>query len=198
MKTKILTAASAAVLVLALAACGQTATTQATDTSMATDTMPAAPAPASVTAADFVTKVAMSDMYEIQASQLAARRGGNAGIRTFAQTMIHDHTATTNQLKGIVNGHADLPLPTALDADHQDMLTQLTNASAADFDQKYVDQQTHAHEDAESLLTGYAQNGDNPDLRAFAGETAPKVQHHLDMVRALDHSGADEPSNANQ
>jgi hypothetical protein len=27
-------------------------------------------------------------------------------------------------------------------------------------------------------------------------ETAPKVQHHLDMVRALDHSGADEPSNS--
>ncbi|MFZ2029667.1 MAG: DUF4142 domain-containing protein [Vitreimonas sp.] len=190
--------AVAGVGALALAACGQS-TTPATTTdtpSTVSDTSAPPPAAAPVTAADFVTKVAMSDMYEIQASQLANRRAGNAQIRTFAQTMVHDHTATSTQLRGIVRGHADLPLPTALDQAHQDMLRDLTNASAAEFDQKYIDQQTHAHEDAEHLLTDYAQGGDNPDLRSFATETAPKVQHHLDMVRALDHSGADEPSNA--
>lgn len=198
MKTTILGAVSALVLAAALAGCGQTATT-ATDTSPpapAAETTTPAPVAAPVSAADFVTKVAISDMYEIQASQLAARRAGNAQIRSFAQTMVHDHTATSAQLRGIVRGHADLALPSALDSQHQDMLSELTNASAAEFDQKYVDQQTHAHDDAEQLLTAYAQNGDNADLRAFASETAPKVQHHLDMVRALDHSGADEPANS--
>lgn len=195
MNLKFLAAAGAGALMLGLAACGQTATTDtATDTTSAAVATPPAMAP--VAAADFVTKVAMSDMYEIQAGQLAGRRAGNAAIRTFAQTMVHDHTATSAQLRGIVTGHADLPLPTALDQPHQDMLAELTNASAAEFDQKYVDQQTHAHEDAEHLLTDYSQSGDNADLKAFATETAPKVQHHLDMVQALDHSGADEPSNA--
>ena len=199
MKISILGAASAAVLTLALSACGQSTTSETSTQSSATTAQsePApAPMPARISAADFVTKVAMSDMYEVQASRLAVRRAGNAQIRSFAQTMIHDHTATTTQLRGLVRGHDDLPLPTALDQQHQDMINELTNANAAEFDQKYVDQQTHAHQDAESLLTGYARDGDNADLKNFASETAPKVQHHLDMVRTLDHSGADEPSNA--
>lgn len=194
MTIKIFALASVSALGLALAACGPSTTTSTSSESTSASTEPVAPTVAPITAAEFVTKVAISDMFEIQASQLAARRATNPQIRSFAQTMVRDHTATSTQLRGIVTGHADLPIPAALDQQHQDMLAELTNASAAEFDQKYVDQQTHAHDDAEHLLTDYSQNGDNPDLRSFATETAPKVQHHLDMVRALDQSGADEPT----
>ena len=196
MKRVHLAQAAAAALLLAVAACGQSATTTSTTEASTTQTSapPAPPVLPPVTPADFVQKVAISDMFEIQASQLAVRRAQNASIRAFATQMVHDHTATTAQLRTIVHGHADLPLPTALDQAHTDMLTELRNANAAEFDQKYVDQQTHAHEDAEHLLSDYSHNGENDALKGFAAETEPKVQHHLDMVRALDHSGADEPA----
>ncbi len=186
-------------LSFALAACGQTATTASdtatTDTTTATSTTspmsqilppPAAP--------DFVTKVAISDMFEIQASRLAVRRGGNAQIKAFANQMIHDHTASSAALRTAIHGQTGLTIPTALDDDHKHMLDDLTNASAADFDQKYIDQQTHAHQDALDLLNNYSQHGDNDALKTFAGAVVPTVQHHLDMVKQLDHSGADEPS----
>ena len=188
---------AAASLILLTAACGQTATTSSVDTStttteVSTPSLPQlAPTPA---APDFVNKVAISDMFEIQASRLAQRRAGNAQIRTFAQSMIHDHTASTAALRTAIHGQSGLTLPTALDDDHQHMLDDLTNASAADFDQKYVDQQTHAHSDALNLLQDYGQRGDTDALKTFANATAPIVQHHLDMIRALDRSGADEPS----
>ena len=73
------------------------------------------------------------------------------------------------------------------------MLQSLREAQPSDLDVRYVDQQTEAHENALSLLQRYAQGGDNVALKAFAGELAPKVQHHLDMVRGLDQSGADRP-----
>ncbi len=180
-------------LAFVLAACGQTATTDTavTDTPQTTN-----PAPLAIPVAtpDFVQQAAISDMYEIQASRLANRRAQNREIKTFAQQMITDHTATTTQLTGLVRGLSGVNLPTALDQKHQDLIAALTNASAADFDQVYVDQQTEAHENALDLLQRYGQTGDNDALRGFATETAPKVQHHLDMVRALDHSGADEPT----
>jgi putative membrane protein len=193
MNLKLTATASAAALLLALGACGQS-TTATTDASTPVTPEITQPAPIiTASSPDFVTKVAISDMYETQASQIAVRRANNAQVRDFANTMARDHAATTARVQAIVAGRTDLPLPTTLDQQHQDMLTELTNASAADFDQKYIDQQTHAHEDASQLLMSYAQGGDNAELRAFANETAPKVQQHLTMVRALDQTGADEP-----
>src|SRR5262249_8281674 len=113
-----------------------------------------------------------------------------------ARQMVHDHAASSAALRMAIRGQTGLTLPTALDSDHQNLLADLTHASAADFDQKYVDQQTHAHQEALDLLHNYAEHGDNDGLKTFAGDTYPIVQHHLDMVKTLDHSGADEPNAA--
>jgi putative membrane protein len=145
-------------------------------------------------APDFVNKVAISDMYEIQASRMAERRAGNAHIKAFATQMVRDHTASSAALRAAIHGQSGLSLPAALDSDHQNMLKELTDASAADFDQKYVDQQTHAHQDALDLLENYAQHGDNDALKTFANSVTATVQHHLDMIKSIDRSGADEPS----
>ena len=187
-------AGSCAGFALMLAACGPSATsTPTTEAQAPAPVTPSAPAIIPVSTPDFVTKAAMTDMFEIQAGQLASTRAQNADIKAFARTMVHDHRATTAQLTTIVHGVDGVTLPTALDDEHTSLLNDLRNASAADFDQKYVDQQTHAHANALDLMQNYSQHGDNSALQAFATETAPKVQHHLDMVRGLDRSGADEP-----
>ena len=56
----------------------------------------------SPTTADFVKEAAVSDMFEIQSSQLAQERG-NASDKTFAQTMIKDHQKTSDALKAMVS-----------------------------------------------------------------------------------------------
>ncbi len=184
-------------LLFALAACGQSAT-PTNDNATAGASAPAAPQMPGVTRVstqDFINKAAISDMFEVQAGQLAQTRGGNDAIKNFARQMVTDHRATASAMQAALHGQDGLPPPpTALDQDHQNMLNELRNAGAAEFDQKYVDNQTHAHQDALNLMQDYAQNGDNATLRQFASETAPKVQHHLDMIRQIDQSGADEPS----
>src|SRR5215213_8260486 len=75
---------------------------------------------------DFVTKVAISDMFEIQSSKLAEGKG-NENIRAFARQMITDHTKTTEELKGLV-GKAKVKLPSEMDTDHQQKLAQLQKA----------------------------------------------------------------------
>src|SRR6202163_1977454 len=65
----------------------------------------------SPTTADFVKEAAISDMFEIQSSQLAQERG-NASEKTFAATMIKDHTKTSDDLKSMVSSgdvKAELP-----------------------------------------------------------------------------------------
>ena len=64
-------------------------------------TPPAASAPS---AQDFVNKVAISDMFEIQSSQLALSKQADADTKPFAEKMVQDHQKTSSELKGVVEG----------------------------------------------------------------------------------------------
>lgn len=147
----------------------------------------------SLSAAAFVDNAAQSDMYETQASQIALERSKSPKIKAFARMMIKAHAGTTAELKSIVNGGkaGDAKLPEALDNRRQGLIDNLKSASADDFDARYVDQQTAAHHEAETLMGGYGGAGQNADLKAFAAETKPKVTAHYNMVKALDHANAD-------
>jgi len=136
-----------------------------------------------VTTNEFVTKVAISDMMEIQSSQLALDRQPDADTKPFAQRMITDHQQTSKELKALVEGgKVKAPLPTGLDAEHQKKLDELKAKSGKEFDRAM---QLQAHEEAVALFSDYARNGDNPDLKAWAAKTLPHLREHLEMAKKL-------------
>jgi len=139
----------------------------------------------SPTTADFVKEAATSDMFEIQSSQLAQERG-NATEKTFAATMIKDHTKTSDELKSMVSGgEVKAELPTALDSSKQSELDKLKSLKGADFSSRYDQDQLSGHKDAVSLFERYAKGGDNPQLKDWAGKTLPTLRHHLEMAQDL-------------
>jgi putative membrane protein len=140
--------------------------------------------------ATFVKKAAISDMYEIQASQLAQTKAASADVKTFASRMVTDHTKTSDQLKSILSGKSGLKAPTAIDAKHKGLLSKLRAASGASFDSAYAQQQLDAHQQAVTLFTGESQNGKDPDLKTFASQTLPTLQQHLSMAQTLQKGGA--------
>jgi putative membrane protein len=136
---------------------------------------------------DFVTIAGQSDMLEIASSKLALQKSDSAKTKTFAQKMIDDHTATSTELKGLVSsGKVKADAPSALDKAHQEKLDKLAKLQGKDFTKQYADMQVSAHKDAVSLFERYAKDGDNPDLKSFAGKTLPKLQEHLKMAQDLD------------
>jgi len=65
---------------------------------------------------DFVNKVADSDMFEIQSSEIALQKHPDRDTRPFASKMIKDHTKTSKQLKSLVSsGRVKAEVPTAID-----------------------------------------------------------------------------------
>jgi putative membrane protein len=114
---------------------------------------------------DFVKQAAVSDMFEIQSSQLAQERG-NAAEKSFAATMIKDHERTTSDLKSMVSdGELKVALPTELDSSHQSKLDKLKSLKAADFSSRYDSDQVSGHKDAVSLFERYAKGGDYPKMK---------------------------------
>lgn len=141
-----------------------------------------------MTTASFVTNAAISDMYEIQAGQIAQKKGQTAGVRDFGKMMVVDHTAMSNTMKPLIAA-AGQTAPTGLDERRKGMIDNLNAASNADFDKVYLDQQEAAHSEALTLMQGYAKDGDDAALKAAAGKTAPKVEQHLQHVRTLKAGG---------
>ncbi len=137
------------------------------------------------TTEDFVRKVAIGDMFEIQSSELAIKKADHRG-KEFASRMISDHGKTSLQLKAMVQrGKVKAELPQALDDEHQKKLDQLKGLSGKDFDRSYDEMQQQAHEEAIALFQNYAQKGDNPDLRRWAAKTLPRLRDHLAMAKRL-------------
>lgn len=132
----------------------------------------------------FVSNAGQSDMYEIQAGQIAQQKGQSAGVKAFGKMMVADHTAMTNQMKPLITA-AGKTAPTDLDERRKGFLDNLRAASGADFDRVYLAQQEAAHNEALTLMQGYADNGDDAGLKAAAAKAVPKIQAHLDRVRQL-------------
>lgn len=145
------------------------------------------PTPANEAAApDFVTKAAISDMFEVQSSKVALKRSTNKDVKAFAQMMIDAHTKTTAELKAAIeeSGQSITP-PADLDDDHKGKLDDLNKADAKDFDKKYMDAQVDGHQAALDLMARYAKDGDVPAIKAFAEKTGPAVQMHLDKAKTI-------------
>jgi putative membrane protein len=137
-------------------------------------------------ASDFVQKVAMSDMYEVEAGKIANQKGQSPQVKGFGQMMVEAHSKTTEDLKSIIaNEKLKVELPTKFDSKHQKLIDDLAAASDADFDKTYAKQQVDGHEDAVKLFESYAKDGDNASLKQFAQKTLPVIQEHLTEAKKL-------------
>jgi putative membrane protein len=135
--------------------------------------------------ADFIKEAAISDMFEIQSSQLALQQG-DASTKAFATQMIADHKKTTSELESIVqNDPGEGSLPTQLDSTHQQMLDKLKGLHGQDFTRQYDSDQVSGHQDAVSLFQRYGKGGDVQALKIWASKTLPTLEHHLQMAQAL-------------
>jgi putative membrane protein len=144
---------------------------------------PAAPVSPGQTFAD---TAAASDAFEIETSKLAATKAQSAKVKRFAEQMIKAHTDSTAKLKTAASAASPAIAPNAqLSPAQQQTLDALAGKSGADFDTAYAKAQVDAHQMALDALKAYANTGDVPSLKTFAGQVVPVVTAHLNMAKGL-------------
>jgi putative membrane protein len=138
------------------------------------------------TVSGFVTGLAVSDMYELEAAKIAYSKSSSADVKALAAMITTDHTASSAKLKALAPTAAPtVALPTALDERRQGLIDNLKAATPADFDKVYLTQQVAAHDEALTLLNGFDDNTEAPTLASLAREIIPKVTAHRDHAKAL-------------
>jgi len=146
---------------------------------------PPPPAEAKTTADAYVKAAGASDQFEIQSSQIALQKTQNPAVRKFADMLIKHHQKTTAATVKAAQKAGLTPPPPALDPGAQPSITELQNASAADFDRIYLAQQVPAHQAALDLHQSYAANGDKAPLKTSARAAVPIVKQHITAAEKL-------------
>jgi putative membrane protein len=132
----------------------------------------------------FATTAAAGGMAEVEIGKLAEQKTTNAQIKSFAAMMITDHGKANDALMAIAKTK-NITLPATLDADHQKKMDDLSKLSGKDFDKAYVDAMVDGHQKTLKLMQDEAKDGKDADLKAFATQTAPTVQMHLDAINKI-------------
>lgn len=133
---------------------------------------------------DFADDASAKGLAEIQTSRLALDKARSADVKVYAQKMIDDHTQANRELANVA---ANAKVTLSDDAALMDKAKKLIleQREGKDFDAAYANNQVAAHEKTIALFEEYIKDGDNNYLKAFAKETLPKLEHHLQMAKDL-------------
>ena len=146
---------------------------------------PPPPADAKTAAMPYVMAAGMSDLYEINSSQVALQKSQTPAVRRFASMLIKHHQATTAATLRAATKAGLTPTPPVLDPGATASINELQSAPAADFDRLYIGQQIPAHQAALDLHRSYSTGGDQAPLRMSAKAAVPIVKRHLDAAMKL-------------
>lgn len=134
--------------------------------------------------AEFINDASAKGMADIEASRLAHQKSESKAIKDYTIVVINDRT-TANQHLAKIAKQLDLPVaPREEVVDKAKTLMPEVQDGAA-FDQAYAESQVKTTQDAIEQLQQTAQTTDVPEIKAFAEETLPKLQNHLQMAKAL-------------
>lgn len=134
---------------------------------------------------EFVENAAHAGHAEVRASRLALSKATNPDVKNFAQRMIDDHTQANQKLRQIAMANRiDVPSDPAFV--QRAKLQLLEAADGQDFDQRYADEfGVEAHRETIGIFEKAIARVRHPQLNAFARETLPKLQEHLQMAQTL-------------
>lgn len=122
---------------------------------------------------------------EINLAQLAAQKASDPAVQQFAQRMIQDHTKANQQLSQIVS-QKGATMPTTPTSGQERETDRLAKLSGADFDKAYMDYMVKEHKKDVKEFQKEADKAKDPDIKAFAANTVPILQEHLQMAENTD------------
>lgn len=132
----------------------------------------------------FIQQLALGGRAEVEQGKIAQQRSEVAGVDTFGEHMVKDHSAANSKLASIARS-ANVEIPSGLTAEHQAAAMELQKLDGKAFDIRYLEGQIKDHQRAATLLIHVIGSGQHDGARQFAAETLPTVMAHLESAKQL-------------
>lgn len=136
--------------------------------------------------AEFAKKATIGGLIEIQSAESALKRTTlTAEEQSFAKQLISDHKKANDELAALAKARG-ATLPTGLGADEQEKLAKMSEIKDKDFNEEFLEHQISCHKKAIDLFEDQADDGKDPELKAFAVKTLPRLKGHLETAKRLE------------
>jgi putative membrane protein len=132
----------------------------------------------------FAQEAAMGSLVEVEAGRLAAERESERRVKEFGTRMMRDHSAANQELMRIARSKG-ITLPRDLNVEQEARLERLHGLAGPEFDREYGAMVTQGHVHDVNMFEQQARWGQDPELRAYAQRTLPRLRQHLEAVRQL-------------
>jgi len=132
---------------------------------------------------DFIKAAASNGMAEIQLGKLASSRASREEVQEFARRLEKDHGEANVELLKIIDSQG-LDVPRDMEP-YIAAAKQLESLKGEAFDRAYLQHIIQEHEEAIASFSREAQEGQNPQLKAYASKMLPGLREHLKQARDL-------------
>lgn len=132
----------------------------------------------------FITQVAIGNTAEVQAGQLAAAKGTNAGVKAFGQMMATEHSQAQTELKNIGTS-AGINVKDSVDPAHQLLVQRLSTLTGKSFDTAYINSQVVDHQNTLNIFQTEISSGNNQNVKSYAGKYLPNIQLHYNKADSI-------------
>lgn len=132
----------------------------------------------------FVMQAGQLSMLEVELGRLAMQRGSSAGVKQYGQEMVEEHTRANQELMQLVM-QKKVELPTEMSTQNTALMERLSGLSGRSFDTAYKQAMIDSHNQAIALFQAQSQQGQDPELKAWATQKLPNLQAHLKMVNQM-------------
>ncbi len=132
----------------------------------------------------FAVKAAQGGAAEVQLGQLAASKSSRPDVKAFGQKMVDDHTKVNDDLAAVAQKE-NATLPRTMTAKNQSEYNRMQNLSGDAFDRAYVARMVKDHEQDVKEFQKEVAKGKDPLIKAFASQTLPVLQSHLDIIKSI-------------
>lgn len=132
----------------------------------------------------FAMKAAQGGLAEVALGKLAAQKANSPDVKAFGQRMVDDHSKANDQLMAVAKQES-MTLPTDMDAKDKATYKKLSALSGAAFDKAYVSDMVKDHEQDIADFRKEGNDGTDPQIKAFATQTVPTLQSHLDAIKEI-------------
>ncbi|MBS1524898.1 MAG: DUF4142 domain-containing protein [Bacteroidetes bacterium] len=135
--------------------------------------------------AKFAVEAATGGLAEVALGQLAQQKATDPEVKDFGAMMVNDHSKANDQLKALAKNKG-ITLPATLSNDDQKLKNDLSSQQGKDFDKAYVTAMLKDHKEDIQSFRDAIKTLQDPDLKAFATNTLPVLQKHLDAIEKID------------
>ena len=138
----------------------------------------------------FMMQAAKDGMKEVHMGQMAAQQGQSDTVKKLGRQIAADHQKANQQLMAIAAKKG--VKPETRTTEHG-----MSKRDMKNFDQAWIGMMVNDHQKDIAMYQRQAQQGADPELKAYAKKTLPVLQKHLKMVQQAQQkmgSGATSPA----